>query len=110
MALSQEVLNDFEKFESSQKKVILADVYKEDLAKRERIYREALEIQPLNINAWYGLIMTYNENPNKTEDEYYELAKEIGESLIYFPLPMQHLTNLIKPRLTSIENSYKITL
>jgi len=110
MALSQEVLNDYEKFESSQKKVILADVYQEDLAKRERIYREALEIQPLNINAWYGLILTYNENPNKTEDEYYELAKEIGENLKYFPLPMQHLTNLIKPKLTSIENSYKFTL
>ncbi len=110
MALSQEVLNDYEKFESSQKKVILADVYKEDLEKRERIYREALEIQPLNINAWYGLILTYNENPNKTEDEYFELAKEIGENLKYFPLPMQHLTNLIKPKLTSIENNYRFTL
>ncbi len=36
--------------------------------------------------------------------------QEIGENLKYFPLPMQHLTNLIKPKLTSIENSYIFTL
>ncbi len=110
MALAQEVLNNFEIFEESQKKVILADVYQSDLEKRERIYREALEIQPLNINAWYGLITTYNANENKTEDDYYELAKELAEEMKYFPLPMYHLTNLIKPKLTSIENSYKFTL
>ncbi len=110
MALAQEVLNNFEIFEESQKKVILADVYQNDLEKRERIYREALEIQPLNINAWYGLITTYNANENKSEDDYYELAKELAEEMKYFPLPMYHLTNLIKPKLTSIENSYKFTL
>ena len=110
MALAQEVINDFESFEESQKRVLLADVYQNDLEKRESLYREALEILPININAWYGLIMTYNANPNKTENEYYELAKELAEKMVYFPLPMQHLTNLIKPKLTSIENQYRFTL
>lgn len=109
MALAQEVLNNDETFEASQKYVILADSY-QDLEKKERYYREALKIQPYNINAWYGLITTYNASESKTEDEYYELAKEIGENMKYFPLPMTHLTNLIKPKLTSVANEYKFTL
>ncbi len=110
MALAQEVLNDDAKFAKSETLVYLANSYADDLNKKEEIYREALRIQPLNIDAWYELIQVYNANPQKTEDDYYALAKEIGESLKYFPLPMQHLTNLIKPKLTSVENQYKFTL
>ncbi len=110
MALAQEVLNDYENFEKCEKMVKLANSYESNLEKQEEIYRKALEIQPINIDAWYGLINVYNKNENKTEDQYFELAKELAENLKYFPLPMQHLTNLIKPKLTSIENSYKFTL
>ncbi|MDE5830973.1 MAG: discoidin domain-containing protein, partial [Clostridia bacterium] len=65
---------------------------------------------PININAWYGLITVYNADPTKTEKDYYDLAKDIAENLKYFPLPMQHLTNLIKPKMTSVEYSYMFTL
>ncbi len=110
MALSQEVLNHYDTFEKSERLVYLADVYQNNLLKQEEIYREALRIQPLNIDAWYGLITNFNANSNKTEAEYFALAKEIGESLKYFPLPMQHLTDLIKPKLTSAEYGFKFTL
>ncbi len=110
MALSQEVLNNYDTFEASEKLVYLADVYKDNSMKQEEIYREALKVQPLNIDAWYGLIQNFNANPNKTEADYYNLAKEIGESLKYFPLPMQHLTNLIMPKMTSAEYGFKFTL
>ena len=89
---------------------MLAKVYADNLTKQEQIYRKSLEIQPINIDAWVGLINTYNSNESKTENQYYDLAEELAENLKYFPLPMQHLTNLIKPKLTSIENSYKFTL
>ena len=110
MALAQEALNDYENFEKCEKLVMLANSYSGNLEKQEEIYRKALEVQPINIDAWYGLINVYNQNTNKTEDEYFELAKEVAENLKYFPLPMQHLTNLIKPKITSIENSYRFTL
>ena len=110
MALAQEAINDYENLEKCEKMVMLANLYAGDLQKQEEIYRKALEIQPINIDAWYGLINVYNANTNKTEDQYYELAEELAEKLKYFPLPMQHLTNLIKPKLTSIENSYKFIL
>lgn len=110
MVLAQEVLNDYENFEKCEKTVMLAKAYEGDLRKQEEIYREALEIQPINIDAWYGLINVYLANENKTENDFYNLAEELAEELKYFPLPMYHLTNLIKPRLTSIENSYRFTL
>ena len=107
MALAQEAINNYEKFVECEETVMLAASYEGDLEKQEEIYRKALEIQPINIDAWYGLITVYNKSENKTEDQYFELAKELAENLKYFPLPMQHLTNLIKPKLTTIENSYK---
>lgn len=110
MALAQEVLNDYENFEKCEKLVMLADVYSDELNKKEAIYRKALEVQSINIDAWYGLITTFNANENKTENNYYDLAEELAENLTCFPLPMYHLTNLIKPKLTSVENSYKFTL
>lgn len=110
MALAQEVINNNDTFEASEKLVYLADVYHNNLEKQEEIYRKALDIQPLNIDAWYGLINNFNANANKTEADYFKLAEDIGENLKYFPLPMLHLTNLIKPKLTSIEYDFKFTL
>ncbi len=110
MALAQEVLNNYETFEKSKEMVLLGQSYQGDLIKQEEIYRKALEFQPLNIDAWYELINVYNKNENKTEEDYYNLANELSEKLKYFPLPMYQLSNLIKPKLTSIVNSYRFTL
>ncbi len=110
MALAQEALNDYTNFEKCEEMVLLANSYQGDLAKQEEIYRKALKIQPINLDAWLGLINVYNANESKTENEYFDLAKELAENLKYFPLPMQQLTNLIKPHLTTIENQYRFTL
>ena len=107
--IAQEVINHEDTYKQSQMFVYLADSYT-DLTKKEEAYRKALEIQPLNLNAWYGLILTYNASDSKTEEQYYELAKEIANSLKYYPLPMYQMTNQIKPKLTSIGASYKFTL
>ena len=110
MALAQEAINDFENLVKCEEQVMLAKAYSGDLVKQEKIYRKALEIQPINIDAWVGLINVYNLSKDKTENDYYDLAEELAENLKYFPLPMQHLTNLIKPKLTSAENIFRFTL
>lgn len=110
MALAQEVLNDYENFEKAEKLIMLAKTYANDEAKREELLRKAINVQSINIDAWYDLIELYNNSKNKTEEDYYNLAEELAENLKYFPLPMYQLTNLIQPKLTSIENTYKFTL
>ncbi len=110
MVLAQEAINDFTNLVKSEEQSMLAKVYAGDLAKQEQAYEKAVEIQPINIDGWVGLINVYNANPNKTENDYYNLAERIAENLKCFPLPMQHLTNLIKTRLTSVESIYKFTL
>ena len=117
MLLAQEALNDYENLEKAEELVMLADVYKGDLTKQEEIYKKALEIQNINVDAWLGLINLYNQSETKTQDEYFDLAEKLAEDLKYFPLPMQQLTNLIKPKLTTmgneeqnVQNLYKFTL
>ncbi len=110
IALAQEAMNQQETLENCQKIIIEAKIYEGDPVKQEEVYRKALEVQPINIDAWYGLYSAYCANPEKTEDDFYYLAEEMAESLKYFPLPMYHLTNLIKPKMVSVENSYRFTL
>ena len=120
MEFEQAAVNDHENLIKAEELVFLAKVYSNDLSneatkqtalrKQEELYRKALEIQAINFDAWLGLINVYNMNEAKTENDFYNLAEELAESLKYFPLPMYNATNLIKPKLTSIENSYKFTL
>ncbi len=110
MALAQEVLNDYENFEKAEKLIMLARSFSDNPNKQEELLRKAIEIQPINIDAWLDLITLYNNSDNKSENDYYDLAEEIAEDLKYFPLPMYNLTNLIKPKMTSVENTYKFTL
>ncbi len=105
--LAQGALNDFENYQTSRETIILADVYKDDLTKQEKIYREVLTAEPLNIDAWYGLIENYRLQ-NKSTEEFYNLGKEIIDALTYYPLPMYHLTLEIEKELKkdSENNSY----
>ncbi len=110
MVLAQEAINDYDNLVKAEEYIMLAKTYEENLAKQEELYRKALSIQPINIDAWYGLIQTYNASNSKTEKEYYDLAAEIADALMAFPLPMYHLTNLINAKLTSVEYKYLFTL
>lgn len=110
MTLAQEVLNDYENFEKAEEMLMLARTYSNNAAKQEELIRKSIAIQPINIDAWYELITLYNNSTTKSEDDYYNLAEEVAENLKYFPLPMYHLTNLIKPKLTSVQSSYKFAL
>ncbi|MCM1053467.1 MAG: NPCBM/NEW2 domain-containing protein [Ruminococcus sp.] len=110
MELSQTAINDFDNLVKAEETIMLAKSYQDDLDKQEELYREALRIQPINIDAWYGLIQTFNANDNKTEKDYYDLASDLADKLMPFPLPMYHLTNLIKSKLTSPEYIYQFTL
>ena len=110
MTLAQEALNDYENFEKAEEFLMLALSYQGNQSKQEELIRKAIQIQPYNLDAWLALINLYNNSNNKSENDYYTLAEEVAEGLKYFPLPMYHLTNLIKPKLKSNENLYKFAL
>lgn len=110
MVLAQEALNDYESLAECERLCLLAKAYDGDAVKQEEIYRMAINAQSINLDAWLGLIKAYEANTNKSEDDYYGLAQEIAEALTYFPLPMKNLTDLILPKLESVENQYKFSL
>lgn len=109
MTMAQEALNDYENFEKAEKYLMLARAYEGNTSKQEELIRKAIKMQSYNLDAWLELIDVYN-NSKKSENEYYALTEEIADNLKYFPLAMYNLTNLVKPKLTSIENSYKFAL
>lgn len=110
MQLGQEAINDFDNLVKAEETIMLAKVYAGDLKKQEELYRKALSIQSINLDAWLGLIDVYNNSTTKSENDYYKLAEELAEGLKNFPLPMYNLTNLIKPKLKSVVNQYQFTL
>ncbi len=107
---AQEAINDIKNYEKAKETTLLADTYQNDVVKQEQIYRKALEIQSINMDAWYGLIRTFQSNENKTEQDYYELAEYLADSMKFYPLPMWDLLNLIKTKFTTPEYQVKYTL
>ncbi len=108
--LAQGALNDYENYEKSREIYMLADVYKDDINKLYEIYEKSIEAEPINIDAWYGLIETYRKDETKTEKDFYELAERIFEDFKYYPLPMYHLGNEIEKELTSNEYKFKFSI
>ncbi len=108
--LAQEALNDYNNFEKAEKLLMTVDTYKDDKTKQEQIYREAIGIQSINLDAWAGLAKLYVEDPAKTEEDCYKLEKEMMEALKCFPFPMHNLSNYIKTKFTSDEYIFKFTI
>ncbi len=96
---AQEALNDIKNYNKAKEIMALADLYPNDVEKLEEIYRQALNYQPINMDAWYGLITAYQRNNTKTAKDYMDLAQELADNMYYFPLPMFDLMNLIKGNL-----------
>lgn len=108
--LAQAAQNEYDSYEKAEEILMLADIYKDDNEKLESIYRKALKTEKLNFDVWLGLVNLYEKDDQKTEEEYYALAKEIAETYTYYPHPMYDLLNLIKPHLTSTTYSTSFAL
>ncbi len=94
--LAQDAINNFDDYTKSMKYVYLANSYLDNPEEQMNLYRKALDVMPINIDAWYGIIKLYEADPNKTDEQYLKLAEEIGNALKCYPLPMYNLTNRIK--------------
>lgn len=108
--LAQDALNDYDNYVKAEENIMLAKVYQGDTAKQEELYERALTVQPINIDAWYGLIETYKANDRKGQEDYYELAKRIADTMVGYPLPMYNLLSLIEPKFNTTEFVYQYHL
>ena len=104
VALSQENLNNIDKYKSSQLMLLLANSYNDNAAKKEEIYRKAIELNSRDYEAWLNLVKLYVNDNTKTDKEYLDLLQEISNSLAYAPLPMYDLFRLVYPKIQD-ENS-----
>ena len=108
--LAQGALNDFDNYEKSEKILLLANTYKDNEEELYNIYRRAIEVQPLNFDAWYGLVNLYKSDNTKTDEEKYMLAQEIATNLKYYPLPMYDLLKLIEPSIETTEYTLSLNV
>ena len=108
--LGQAAQNEYKKYEKSEEILMLASVYNNDTDKLEKIYRKALETENINFDAWLGLVNLYLNDNKKTEEDYYNLAEEIANTLKYYPKPMYDLLTMISPKFESSAYSMKYTL
>lgn len=100
-SLGQDAINDVEGYTLAEETLMLKDLYGDDVTKLETMYREALSIQDINLDAWYGLIQLYLGDENTPESVYVGLAEEIAEKMKNYPLPMVKLMELIQDKITS---------
>ena len=108
--LAQGALNDFENYQKSEEILLLVNTYQDNREELYHIYRRAIEVQPLNFDAWYGLVNLYKSDDTKTDEEKYMLAQEIAASLKYYPLPMYDLLKLIEPSIKEVENTVSLNV
>ena len=109
IVLAQEALNDYSNFVKAEELLMTVDAYKNDKEKQEQIYREAIKAQSINLDAWAGLVKLYLSS-DKTEEQYYNLAKEMMENLKCFPFTMYNLVEIIKPKFTTDVYKFKYTI
>jgi hypothetical protein len=103
IALTQNVLDNYENYQIATKLNILADVYKSKQINRDFILSKAIEVQPNNLDAMYNLIQAYKSDNTKTSTEYIELSRKITENFKYYPLAMVDLLAQIQPNIGEAE-------
>ena len=99
VALSQENLNNIDKYTSSQLMLLLANSYNEDINKKEEIYKQAIKLNSRDYEAWLNLVKLYVNDSSKTTEDYLDLLEDISDELDYAPLPMYDLFRLIYPKI-----------
>ncbi len=110
IVLAQEAINDMPSLTKAEELLMTVDVYKDDKKKQEEIYKEAIRTQSINLDAWVGLINLYKADNTKTEEQYYNLVKDMMEALKCFPYTVRDLSNTVKSKFTSDEYKFKYSI
>lgn len=108
--LSQQAQNEYDKYEKAELILLQEDIYKDDKQKLEQIYRDALQQENINLDAWIGLVNLCLSDNSKTQSDAISLAEEITDVMTYHPLPMYDLTRRLAIKTTSPEYRSKMMM
>lgn len=108
--LAQGALNDFDSYEEAEMILLQSKVYDGDLIVQESICREAISINNINLDAWYGLVLLYSNDDSKSDKDIYDLIVQISKALAYYPMPMYDMLRLLLLELESTEYIFKYNL
>ncbi len=108
--MAQEAMNRFDQYQLSNQYVMMADAYSSDVSMKEHYLKEAIKALDFNIDAWYGLIELYLNDEAKTEEDFYQLASEMADALLEFPLPFFNLMAKLESKFTSNTYQFKYSL
>ncbi len=106
IVMAQEALNRYDLLKSSMELLYLANMYNDNLDKKEEYIRASIKELSFNFDSWYQLIELYNSS-SKTEEEYFNLSKELSVNMFMYPLPYYDLMAMINRHLT--DNEYKFS-
>lgn len=109
--LAQEAQNEYEKYEQAELIMMLANVYKDDKAKLNQIYHDALDEEIINLDAWLGIINSaIASDSTMSEDDIMRMVEEVADIYTYHPLPMYDLTRRLGLKITSPEYKAKLLM
>lgn len=109
--LAQEAQNEYEKYEQAELIMMLANVYKDDKAKLNQIYHDALDEEIINLDAWLGIINSaIASDSTMSEDDIMKMVEEVADIYTYHPLPMYDLTRRLGLKITSPEYKAKLLM
>ena len=109
IAMAQEAVNRFDQYQKSSEILMLSHIYTDPSKKEEYLWASINELD-FNVDAWYELISLYNSLSSKTEEDYYNLADRLSESLLEYPLAYHNLMSLLAPHFTSSAYKFNYTL
>lgn len=106
--LGQDNLNHYEEYKKSLYYNFIANSYTSHAQKLDT-YFKAVEVNPINLDSYDGIITVYKEmsaNNEINSHDWYELALKIVDAYKYHPVPMFDLLKVIRPYLEGSEKLY----
>ena len=97
--LAFDAIEDYQNYVKATQCVLLANSYKQ-ASQKEALYLKALEHQRINLDAWTGLTTLKLADQTLTSKDYLDFAKQIMDTLTYYPKPMEDLLTALKPKIT----------
>jgi hypothetical protein len=110
MWLSQAAIDNYASYVKSQSLVRMANIYSGNDDVQRNLYKEAIEINNYNFDAYLALINSYNGDQTVSDEERYSLASQILKNLSENPMPANDLWQLLNSQISDEKISVQMNV